>query len=76
MDPSYSKVLIDQWLVPLQRASSFMTHQDPNMMAKFSPLERTEEERRHLPDGAGLRVLRVWRPDDGESGCVAEAGAS
>ncbi|KAF6224503.1 hypothetical protein HO133_011080 [Letharia lupina] len=73
-DPSHSKVLINQWLVPTQRAS-FMTHQDPNTMATFSPMERTEEETRHLPDGAGLRVLRVWRPDDGKSECVAEAGA-
>ena len=52
-----------------------MTHQDPNTMATFNAMERTEEETRHLPDGAGLRVLRAGRPDDGESECVVEAGA-
>ena len=44
MDPSYSKVLISQWIVPTQRATSFMTHQDFNMMATFSAMDRTEEQ--------------------------------
>ncbi len=75
MDPSYSKVLINQWIVPTQRATSFMTHQDFNMMATFSAMERTEEQTRELLDGAGLRIVHIWRPDDLESECIIEAVA-
>ena len=75
MDPSYSKVLINQWIVPRQRATSFMTHQDLNMMATFSAMERTEQQTRELLEGAGLRILHIWRPDDIESECIIEAVA-
>lgn len=75
MDPSYSKVLINQWIIPTQRATSFMTHQDLNMMATASAMERTEEQTRQLLEGAGLRVVRTWRPDDVESECIIEAVA-
>ena len=73
MDPSYSKILINQWIVPTQRATSFMTHQDLNMMATFSAMERTEQQTRDLLEGAGLRIVRIWRPDDMESECIIEA---
>ena len=73
MDPSYSKVLINQWLVPTQGATSFMTHQDFNMMATVSAMERTEEQTRDLLEGAGLRIVHNWRPDDMESECIIEA---
>lgn len=75
MDPSYSKVLINQWIVPTQRATSFMTHQDLNMMATFSAMERTEQQTRELLEGAGLGIVQIWRPDDMESECIIEAVA-
>ena len=52
-----------------------MTHQDLNMMATFGAMERTEEQTRELLEGAGLRIARIWRPDDVESECVIEAVA-
>ena len=73
MSPSYSKVLINQWLVPTQGATSFMTHQDLNMMATVSAMERTEEQTRDLLGGVGLCVVHIWRPDDLESECIIEA---
>ena len=75
MDPSYSKILINQWIVPRQGATSFMTHQDLNMMATFSAMERTEEQTQKLLDKAGLRIAHIWRPDDKESECIIEAVA-
>ena len=75
MDPRYSKVLINQWIVPTQGATSFMTHQDLNMMATFSAMERTEEQTREMLEGAGLRIVRIWRPGDVESECIIEAVA-
>lgn len=75
MDPSYSKVLINQWVVPTQRVSLLMVHQDFNMMATSSTMERTEQQTRELLDGAGLRIVKIWRPDDVESECIIEAVA-
>lgn len=75
MDPSYSKVLINQWVVPTQRVSLLMTHQDFNMMATSSSMERTEQQTRELLERAGLRIVKIWRPDDVESECIIEAAA-
>ena len=75
MDPSYSKVLINQWIIPTQGATSFMTHQDLNMMATVGAMERTEGQTREVLEGAGLRILHIWRPDDVESECIIEAVA-
>ena len=75
MDPSYSKVLINQWVVPTQRVSLLMIHQDFNMMATSSTMERTEQQTRELLNGAGLRIVKIWRPDDVESECIIEAVA-
>ena len=73
MDPSYSKVLIKQWVVPTQHATSFMTHQDLNMMATFSAMERTEPQMVALLEGAGLRIAHIWKAADVESECIIEA---
>lgn len=73
MDPSYSKMLINQWVVPTQNASSFMTHQDLNMMATFSAMERTEQQIREMLEKAGLKLVHIWRPADAESECIIEA---
>ena len=75
MDHSYSRVLINQWIVPTQRATSFMTHQDLNMMAMLSAMERTEQQMRELLQGAGLQIRHIWRADDVESECIIEAVA-
>lgn len=75
MNLSYSKVLINQWLVPTRGGTSLMTHSDLNMMATGSSMERTEKQTRDLLEGAGLCVVRVWRPQDLESECIVEAVA-
>ena len=73
MDPSYSKVLINQWVVPTQHATSFMTHQDLNMMAHVNAMERTEPQMHALLEGAGLKIAHIWKPADIESECLIEA---
>ena len=73
MDPSYSKVLIQQWLVPTQHATPTMTHMDINMMAILSAMERTEPQMHALLEGAGLKIAHIWKPADLESECTIEA---
>ena len=73
MDPSYSKVLIQQWLVPTQHATPTMTHMDLTMMATLSAMERTEPQMHALLEGAGLKIAHIWKPADVESECTIEA---
>ena len=73
MDPSYSMVLINQWIVPTQHATSFMTHMDLNMMASLSAMERTEPQMHALLKEAGLKIAHIWKPADAESQCTIEA---
>ena len=75
MDPSYSKVLINQWVVPTQHATSFMTHMDLNMMATLSAMQRTEPQMHALLEGAGLKIVHIWKPADVENECTIEAVA-
>lgn len=73
MDPSYSKVLIQQWLVPTQHAAPTMTHMDITMMANLSAMERTEPQIHALLEGAGLKIAHIWKPADVESEGTIEA---
>lgn len=75
MDPSYSKVLFKQWVVPTQHATSFMTRQDLNLMATNSGMERTEPQMHALLEGADLKIAHIWKPADVESECIIEAVA-
>lgn len=75
MDPAYSKILINQWVIPTQHATPLMAHQDLNMMATFGAMERTEQETRDLLDKAGLKVSKIYYPPDEASECIVEAVA-
>ncbi|MCJ1378681.1 hypothetical protein MMC17_001780 [Xylographa soralifera] len=73
MDPSYSRILINQWVVPSRDATRLMTAQDLNMMAVLSAIERTEKQWYELLEGSGLRIVKIWRPNDDVSECLIEA---
>ena len=73
MDPAYSRLLINQWVIPTQRATTFMMYQDLNMMAPVSAMERTEEETRELLRRAGLGIVKIWKPEDSGNECIVEA---
>lgn len=73
MKPGYSKVLINEWVMPDRGASKFMTAADLNMMSLGGSAERTYELHEQYLRGAGLKISGVWRPDDGVSECIIEA---
>ena len=73
MSPNYSKLLINQWVVPAQGATTFMTYQDFNMMSVYAGMERTEQQWQDLLKNAGLRIEKIWRPDDAVGGFLIEA---
>ncbi|KAL8825081.1 MAG: hypothetical protein Q9191_004631, partial [Dirinaria sp. TL-2023a] len=74
MNPSYSTILINQWVMPTQHATSFAAHEDLNMMATFGATQRTEQQMRVMLERAGLRLAHIWRPAaDLQSECIVEA---
>ena len=65
MTPGYSKILINELLIPDQRASLFMTRSDMNMMAMFGSMERSEKQWRDLLGRAGLEIAKIWSKEAG-----------
>ena len=70
MRPGYSKILINDFVIPNSGAVWAATAMDIGMMALGSVKERTEEDWRRLVGGAGLRVKRVWEVERGSESIV------
>ncbi|KAF7950188.1 hypothetical protein EAE96_007479 [Botrytis aclada] len=61
MKPGYSKVVINDWIIPAEGASKFMTAQDFNMMAIGGGMERTQSLHGEYIAAAGLKILVFGR---------------
>lgn len=61
MEPGYSKILIHESVIPTRAPHPTSTALDLTMMAVVSALERTEEMWRALVEGAGLKLVKIWR---------------
>jgi len=72
MTKGYSKILINEFVVPSRGASAFMTHIDMNMMCTLASMERTEKQWRSLLESVGLKVVKIWTTEE-DSECVIEA---
>ena len=57
----YSRILIDEEVVPETGAHWQETMADLVMMAAFGSKERTQKQWRHLVDAAGFQIEKVWR---------------
>ena len=60
MTPNFSKILINEFVVPDLGASWPVTSMDWVMMALGAVKERTEKEWRALLGQAGLRIVQIW----------------
>ena len=60
MTPGYSKVLINELVIPDENASTFMTRSDITMMTLHSAMERSERQWRELLGFVGLKVIKIW----------------
>ena len=68
MTPGYSKILLNEYVLPDRGCSVSHAWMDINMLAITSGLERTRKQWRELIDGTGLRISRFWIPEvDGEA---------
>ena len=65
MQPGFSKLLINENVVPNVGAAWSITSMDWLMMALGSVKERTERQWRTLLEQAGLRILGIWTYEQG-----------
>ena len=72
MKRGYSKLLLNEFILPDRGATLFPTGLDLNMMAMHAGMERTEKQWSLLLEKAGFKIIKFWRPEgDGEG--VVEA---
>lgn len=75
MKPGYSRLIINDWIVPSEGASKFMTSQDWNMMSIGGGMERTKELHKEYLEAAGLKITGIFLAGDKISESIIEAEA-
>ncbi|KAK5719686.1 hypothetical protein LTR17_015221 [Elasticomyces elasticus] len=60
MDPEYSRLLIDDWVLPDLGASLKATNMDINMMIMFDAMERTKNQWIKLLADVGLEIVEIY----------------
>lgn len=60
MKPGYSKILINEFNIPLKDPCSFATHSDFFVMSLNAAVERTERQWYNLIDSVGMQIEKVW----------------
>lgn len=60
MEPGYSKLLINENVIPDTGAHWQVTSLDLVMMADFASQERTGKQWKRLIEGAGLTICKTW----------------
>lgn len=76
MEPGYSRLIINEWIVPESAPSKFMTVQDLNLMSVQGGMERTLLLHRDYLEKAGLKITNIFWPGDTISEAVIEAGVA
>ncbi|USW55807.1 Putative O-methyltransferase domain, S-adenosyl-L-methionine-dependent methyltransferase [Septoria linicola] len=72
MTPGYSKLVINDWIVPERDPHPFMCSQDLCMMHLGGGEERSEARHREAIEAAGLKVSAIFRAEDRVSEDVIE----
>ncbi|KAJ5180401.1 S-adenosyl-L-methionine-dependent methyltransferase [Penicillium capsulatum] len=71
MTPGYSRLLINEHIIPPTKASWEATYLDLYMMVMLSARERTQDDwRRLLEDRCGLKILGFYDPGHGVEGII------
>lgn len=73
MKKGYSRLLIDEQVLPNTGAELHPTMLDLTMMAFFNAMERTERQWQTLLDSVGVEIVKFWRFDGGGTEAVIEA---
>lgn len=70
LQKGYSKILINENVVPDAGASWSITAMDFLMMALGAVRERTEKQWRELLSSAGLKVVNIWTYEQGTESLI------
>lgn len=70
MKAGYSRLLIQETVVPSQGAHWMQTCPDWVMLANFAGRERSEEDWRALLEGVGLAMTGLWTRGPGEESVI------
>ena len=70
LTPGYSKLLINEIVIPDRGAHWMSTSMDMIMMSVFSSCERTEENWYSLLHGAGYRIVKIWIAEPGTEALI------
>ncbi|KAF1948224.1 O-methyltransferase [Byssothecium circinans] len=70
MKAGYSKLLLNEFILPNQGCPLFPAGFDLQMMAMHAAQERTETQWKELLNKAGLKVIRFWIPPGGGEGVI------
>ena len=66
----YSKLLINENVIPDRSAHWLSTALDMVMMANFSASERTEQNWRALLESAGFKIVKIWTYEPGTESLI------
>jgi hypothetical protein len=69
MKVGYSKLVINDWILPEQGAGLYPALLDINMLALFSSMERTTSQFRELLESEGYEIVQVHTVPQTE-GCI------
>ena len=70
MEKDYSKVLVNDFVVPNQGATWSTTSMDWLMMVLGAVKERSENDWRSIIEQAGLKVSGIWTNDQGTESLI------
>lgn len=70
MKKGYSKLLLNEFILPNQDCPLFAAGFDLKMMALHSAQERTESQWKRLLERSGFRVVKFWQPESGGEGII------
>lgn len=74
MKPGYSRILLNESILPDIGCPLFFACGDITMMAVLSALKRSQRQWTELVESVGLKVVKVWHsPDEGDFEGVVEA---
>jgi hypothetical protein len=74
MKPSYSKLLLNEQILPDMNCPSFFAASDITMMAVLTGMERSRKQWMELLESVGLKVIHIWQsPDKDDCEGIIEA---
>ena len=70
MKPRYSKILINEWVLPDTGSALIPALLDTQMLAVLSGMERTQTQWRELLESVGLEILNFHTIGKGVKGLI------